>query len=389
MAKVVERHWVTRAGEQRSAWAADYFSPDANGKMKRRLKTFHLKRDAQRWLDQTQVDVRRGVHTPVNESITVREAAKLWIDHVKAEGREKSTIAHYEQHAYLHIIPRIGHLKLASLTTPGIERFRDDLLGRISRPLAKKVLTSLKSLLRDQCRRGGLAQNVAAVVKITLASRDQRKLTVGVDIPTPQEVKAIIDACTSEQSRATAMVAALAGLRASELRGLRWADIDMKSSRPTITVKQRADRYNAIGSTKSETSARVIPIGPMLVNTLRQWKWQCPKGEADLVFPNAHGRVEHHKNMSRAVVERPGVKAGLVDDAGKPRYGLHSLRHYYASWCINRRADGGLELPLKVVSYRLGHSGIQITADRYGHLFPNGDDGKELAAGERAMFATN
>jgi integrase len=127
----------------------------------------------------------------------------------------------------------------------------------------------------------------------------------------------------------------------------------------------------------------------MLVNTLRQWKWQCPKSDLDLVFPNARGVVEHHKNMSRAVVERPGVKAGLLDAEGKPRYGLHSLRHFYASWLINRKADGGLELPLKVVSYRMGHSGIQITSDRYGHLFPNGDDGKELAAGELAMFATN
>jgi integrase len=41
------------------------------------------------------------------------------------------------------------------------------------------------------------------------------------------------------------------------------------------------------------------------------------------------------------------------------------LRHFYASWCINRRADGGLELPLKVVQARLGHASIQMTADRF------------------------
>jgi hypothetical protein len=39
------------------------------------------------------------------------------------------------------------------------------------------------------------------------------------------------------------------------------------------------------------------------------------------------------------------------------------------SWCINRRVDGGLERPLKVVQARLGHASIQMTADRYGHLF--------------------
>ena len=60
--------------------------------------------------------------------------------------------------------------------------------------------------------------------------------------------------------------------------------------------------------------------------------------------------------------------------------------HFYASWCINRRADGGLELPLKMVQERLGHATITMTSDRYGHLFPRGDDGSELAAAEAALL---
>ena len=72
---------------------------------------------------------------------------------------------------------------------------------------------------------------------------------------------------------------------------------------------------------------------------------------------------------------------------GKPKYtSLHSLRHFYASWCINRRTDGGLELPLKIVQARLGHSSITLTADTYGYLFPRGDDGTELAAAERVLL---
>jgi integrase len=66
---------------------------------------------------------------------------------------------------------------------------------------------------------------------------------------------------------------------------------------------------------------------------------------------------------------------------------LPALRHFYASWCINRRADGGLELPAKVVQERLGHSSIVMTMDTYGHLFPRGDDGAELAAAESALLA--
>jgi hypothetical protein len=39
-----------------------------------------------------------------------------------------------------------------------------------------------------------------------------------------------------------------------------------------------------------------------------------------------------------------------------------------------------------VVSVRLGHASIQMTADRYGHLFPSADDGSELAAAEKALW---
>ena len=77
----------------------------------------------------------------------------------------------------------------------------------------------------------------------------------------------------------------------------------------------------------------------------------------------------------------------MTDAEGRAKYGgLHTLRHFCASWCINRRADGGLELPLKVVQTRLGHASIQMTADRYGHLFPSSDDGSELAAAEKALM---
>ena len=85
------------------------------------------------------------------------------------------------------------------------------------------------------------------------------------------------------------------------------------------------------------------------------------------------------------------VGNGKANDKGKrivkAKYpGLHAFRHFFASWCINRKVDAGLELPLKVVQERLGHSSITLTADRYGHLFPSGDDGSELAVAERAFF---
>jgi integrase len=106
--------------------------------------------------------------------------------------------------------------------------------------------------------------------------------------------------------------------------------------------------------------------------------------------------VEHHKNIVERGLAPTQIAAGVTIKGkgkdGKPveraKYpGLHALRHFYASWCINRRVDGGLELPAKVVQERLGHSSIMMTMDVYGHLFPRGDDSAELAAAETALLA--
>jgi integrase len=54
---------------------------------------------------------------------------------------------------------------------------------------------------------------------------------------------------------------------------------------------------------------------------------------------------------------------------------------------MNRRKNGGLGVPPKVVQGRLGHSSIVMTMDVYGHLFPKCDDAEELAAAEMALLA--
>jgi integrase len=85
--------------------------------------------------------------------------------------------------------------------------------------------------------------------------------------------------------------------------------------------------------------------------------------------------------------QRLQKRAGVVDKDGKPKYALHSFRHFFASWCINPKDRGGRELPAKVVQHLLGHSSIVMTLDVYGHLFPSGDDKEELARSAQALFA--
>jgi integrase len=105
------------------------------------------------------------------------------------------------------------------------------------------------------------------------------------------------------------------------------------------------------------------------------------------VFATSKGKPQRLDGIIRRIVQPVQVAAGVVDDNGKAKYtGAHAFRHFYASYCINRKADGGLELPIKMVQKRMGHASIIVTSDVYGHLFDDGDDGKEMAEAERSLM---
>ncbi len=243
-----------------------------------------------------------------------RRRPQNWIESVALDEREESTLAQYRQHA-AHINKRIGNLKLAELTAPGITKLRDDLLKTMSRAMARKVLSSLKSLLRHAQSNGDVAQNVALAVKIKKNKRDKKKLEIGVDIPTSEEIKTII-AAAEGRTRPFLLTAIFAGLRSSELRGLRWSDVDLKQAK--LDVRQRADRYGKIGSPKSESSHRTVPLAPQVVQALREWKLQCPKGTG-LVFPAVSGdAVALHNNTVRLFTAAVRA-ASLVDELLLPK----------------------------------------------------------------------
>jgi integrase len=384
---VRKRTWLNNDGTQGESWIVDYV--DQTGR--RHTKNFDRRRDAEAYHSTVNVDVRHGLHVPDSQSALVTEAARLWLE--STARLERSTRAQYRQHVDLHIAPLVGAVKLSQLTVPMVRAFEDKLAADRSPAMVRKILTTLGSILADAQERGLVAQNVVRGLRSRRRSKDSDrrrngKLKIGVDIPTPDEVRAIIAQLDKDRRwRPLFLTAIFTGLRASELRGLRWQDVDLK--RGELHVRQRADRYNRIGPPKSDAGERVVPLAPMLVNVLRTCKLACPKGDLSLVFPNGRGGVEDYSNIIKRGLRPIVIAAGVVTKSGRAKYpGLHAMRHFYASWCINRRVDGGLELPLKVVQARLGHASIQMTADRYGHLFPRGDDGAEMAAAEKAFLGS-
>jgi integrase len=380
---VRRRQWRSPSGDLKTAWVVDY--GDQQGR--RHLKTFARKRDADAYHARATVDVCAGTHTADSQSITIAAAGELWLKSRDAAGLERTTLMNYRVYLDRHISPAIGTVKLSQLTVPMVRAFEDRLRARHAFTLTRAVLGALGALLADAQERGLVAQNVVRSLRGRREHRSRRhngKLQIGIDIPSPDEIRAII-AHLEGRWRPLLLTAIFTGLRASELRGLRWGDIDLK--RNVLHVRQRADSLNRIGSPKSAAGERTVPLPPMVVSALREWKLACPKGELGLAFPTPRGRIQSRFVISDRGLVPAQIAAGITTE-GKAKYpGLHSLRHFYASWCINRRGDGGLELPLKVVQARLGHASIQMTADRYGHLFPSSDDGTEMAVAEKAFLS--
>lgn len=365
MAVIRKRSWTDARGEQRQAWLVDY--RDTAGR--RRAKQFARKKDADAWLTQAVWQVSQGTHTPDSATVTVKQAAEIWIARAEAEGLERATVQAYRGLANLHVVPLLGSVKLSRLSRPAVEMFRDELVKTRSRAMAAKGVRALASILAEAERRGLVGTNAAASVKVSRPSRDRAK----VQIPARDEIRRLLDSADPD-FKPMLLTAVFTGLRASELRGLRWQDIDLKAA--TITVSQRVDQWGVSGPPKSAAGRRTVPIPPSVVQVLREWRLRCPNGPLGLAFPDSRGGVQIHKNVLTRRYYPAQRHAGL----GK-RYSFHALRHFAASAFIAQKVD------LKRLSGWLGHSTVTLTIDRYGHLLQDETgDAAIMAAAEAHLF---
>jgi integrase len=378
-------------------WLLDY----RDGAGGRRAKQFRTRRDAEAYETQARHEVAAGIHTADSVSVTLSDAADLWISRVESNEREASTLKQYRSHAETHLKPRLGAEKLSRLTTPLIEAFAENLTRELSRTLARKVLVSLKSIIKDAQRRGLIAHNPALPVRIDAQARHEKAIA----IPSKPELKLMLEKVPSRW-RPLLVTAMLTGLRASELRGLTWDHVDFDAR--VIRIRQRADAYNSLGSPKSRAGRRDVPMSPMVINTLKAWRLECPRRKDRdgtppplFVFPTTRGGVLHAPDILRhcwypllkacdltnQVPETDETGKPLFDEAGapvirhEPIYHFHHLRHAAASLLIEQGA-----MPKRIQEI-MGHSSIKVTFDIYGHLFADSDaDQALMAAAERQLL---
>jgi len=164
-------------------------------------------------------------------------------------------------------------------------------------------------------------------------------------------------------------LAIVSGMRQSELLGLKWIDLDWV--RKYVKVERQLQRPSGNGvefiSPKTRFGKRSIALGENTMEVLhthyeRQQIERLDAGknwvEYGLIFTTSSGTPIHQRNLQR------DFKA-ILKHAGLPPIRFHDLRHSAASLLLNH------DVPVIVVSRRLGHARTSITMDVYGHLIPS------------------
>jgi integrase len=339
---------VSKPARHRNKWRIRW--KDHAGK--RQSEVYPRYRDAELALRRHEVEaseIRAGLRSAPAEPHSFSDLAAYWRKHRASRKRSRRDD---ESMLKVHLEPAFGDLPLGNLTVARVDVFVGQLT--VSTKTQHNILTLLISML-----------NVAVDlhwIRERPRIKKPRLSSVGHDfryLRTREEIGRFLRAAVehSEDTHALYATATYTGMRAGELAGLRWADVDLDLR--IITVQR------SYGGPTKAGRVRYVPIVDALLPTLRTWRLKCPN---EHVFPNKSGSM--HQPSARVFQEtlhRVLRSAGLPEriENGRTRYHItfHGMRHTFAShWMMN----GGDIFKLQ----RIGGWESFAMVQRYAHLAP-------------------
>jgi len=369
------RWWLADGGAPNRCPDCDAPMIEDTGRRQRRVGGFDRKKDAEAELQRV-VAAHRSGRDVLSGETTVAEWFEKWLDIVAESVRSGDlaprTAVGYESHVRIHLQPKLGHLELRQVTPGHVADLMRGLRasGR-SATTARNVRTTLSRALSDAMRHELVHRNVAQIAK-----------PPRVDSPPPsafsrEEFDRIAEAARAHRLGLLFLFAACTGLRASELRGLRWSDIDLDAGtyqvrkglhRITESARRVVEPGLVESRPKNQHGGQVVPLSQTAVRLLRaQLSRQEAERQAsivpwpadDHVFTSEVGTPLEPSNVRRVwvrLLEDANVPAKTPDGRGR---GLHELRRTFAT----RLRDRGI--PLEDVQ-RLGRwSSPQVLLKMY------------------------
>lgn len=341
--------------------------PGPGGKRRQKnYTTYGAKRDAQRRLREILTELDQGKYTPPGR-MTVGQYLAQWLERQTVEA---STLRSYETICRVRIVPALGHIVLSKLTGADIEQFHAN--SPCSPATVRQTQRILSVALNAAVRQGLIPSNPA------LGAKRPKVVDEGARYLEQDEFTRLLGALKGSQHFPAVLVAATTGMRVGEIAGLMWNDFSAGrlSVRRTV-IRTAGGELQIKPAPKTKHGRRTISLPPVTIRALREHRWRQyrtyqPLGfRPEFMFPSPEGGADSPDNIAQAV-SRASERCGI--DAS-----FHSLRHTHASQLI---AEG---VSLKVVSERLGHASITITADLYGHLLRGVDEAAANAINNRVI----
>lgn len=268
----------------------------------------------------------------------------------------------YDGYLDHHILPALGDLGMARLTTATIRRWNADLLsGGLGQSTVAKCYRLLRAILNTAVEDGHLSANPCSIKGAGVEPCDERR------IATVDEVYALADA-VSPRLRAFVLLAAFGGLRRGELFGLTRRDIDLLHRTLEVRAQRQESKSGAtiVGPPKSAAGRRSLSlpaeIVPAIEDHLAQWVGASPDA---LVFVGERGAP-----LRSGVWQHEWVRTR--NKVGRPDLHLHDLRHVAGTLAAATGAS------TKELMRRLDHATPQA-ALRYQHATDDRD--QVIAAG--------
>jgi len=335
----------------------DVISPDGKTSRVRRnvplgsKSEFPTKRLAERRMDAILARI-NGLDYKATRISTFEEFVGRWKAEVLTTQKPSSARA-VRSHLKCYIIPELGKLRLDQFGVENQQMFITRMPERatekaVSQKTVLNVLGTLSTILTT-ARDWGYSCEQIDVSKLRLPPREARYEAPHFTIEQLNRILAIAE----EPWRTLFFILTMDGLRAGEVLGLQWHDIDLDGR---LLHVRRSAWYGKVQTTKSKASETVLPIPQPLIDMLKEYRTQWKPNPKGFLFVTRNGRPP----SSNKVVEYHLWT--ILDALGIPRCGLHAFRHSHTSLLLHSGATP------KVVQTQLRHSDARTTLEIYGHV---------------------
>ena len=328
---------------------------------KRIEKYFDKLAEARKWLAEAKYEDSHG-DISSSTDMTVDVWFNYWITEIKAKTVRWSTLSSYKDRYNKNIKEIIGNMLVSDVKPMHCQNVLNvmDNNGYVGSSMARTKAT-LSAMFSDACENGLIAVN-----PVTKSVKCPKKPEKNTRVLTLDEQERFLTAAKESVNYKHFLFILQTGVRSSELRGLKWDDVDFQNRiihiRRNVTHDSNNNRF-ITGELKTSSGQRDIPMTKTAYDLLMDIKGQQAVKKnrviqfefADHVFLNRSGKLLPNSNYDRYLEK-------ICDKAGIERISMHTLRHTFATRCI----ESGMKP--KTLQKILGHANISMTMDLYVHV---------------------